>query len=189
MPSKNCYVCTGLWSQRMLRSERDEFDLMNPSRDPSSKSPLNPDQQAHIFSHFFDEMGKCKSLCKKHLAFYASVGERTVGNLRKMFVNRIPGQLFSLDRPPPRKLKRVANNKTPSTTVNALVNWCVQNSSVMPGTVNIRRFTAPYTSMKKAFRAFVKQNWAHKMCWETFRVLRSLHCPGIKVKILFMISY
>lgn len=184
MPKTICDVCVGKWSERMLRTERDAFDLLNPARNPHSKSPLSSQQRDHLFAHFFDPSGSYKCLCVKHLSFYASVGERTVKGLKKDFVNRMPGRLFSLEKPPPQKLKKVAHNKTPAHIVSALVYWCHSNSSYVPNSVNVRRLNAPFTSMKKAFRAFVKVSPIHSMAWSTFRNLRYSHCPHIKVLII-----
>lgn len=185
MSKKSCYVCTGEWSHRMLRVESKAFDSLNPGRNPSSNQPLNSQQRNYLYAHFFDQNGKLVKLCPNHCASYASIGERTVSNLKLNFVNQSPGQLFTLDQPPPQKLKKVAAYKTPPSAVASLINWCVRNSSFVPNSVNIRRFNAPFVSMKKAFRAFVAENPEHKMCWGTFRVLRSRHCPSIKVFYIF----
>ncbi len=119
------------------------------------------------------------------MAIYASVGERTIYNIRDDLVNRRPGRLFNLGQPPVVKLKKVANNKTPAFVIKNLVKWCFDNSSEVPNSVNVRRFNAPFTSLKKAWRAFTSTSEA--MSWQTFRVHKNRHCGNVKVLLSFIL--
>ncbi len=183
--SKICLICDGRWDDRQLRTEQKTFNALNPTRDRSSNQPLNEAQRSFLEKNFRTSAGPLRDICSKHCCELAGISSRSFYYLINEFSLDTAGTHFTLEKPPKKKVRRVAPNATPLATITAFKEWCNTNSFEVPNSVKIRRFNAPLTSKRKAQKQFNTDKPEHRVCYTTFCSLLAHHCPGLKVFSLF----
>lgn len=180
---KKCAVCNESWEGHAYRVARREFNELNSSRSPSSRSPLNEAQCRRLRELFVNADGEIGDICWNHLMEFASIAKGTLSKLVNIWRwenNRNRGDPDAAAAAPPHKKPRTAPNKTADEIIEEIVSFCYSNSSVVPNDQKIRRFEGHIPSVAEAHRRFNSEHPDNNISYTNFTDKIKENCPQIK---------
>jgi len=152
---------------------------MNPQRNPSSKQPLNDQQQFHLLNNFFLKQGGTRYLCRNHIKSYGNFGNSKYSKLVNL-ARRPPDWAPPVyDQP---KKRHKPNSKT-KPVLRHFKKWLKKNTHPLPDAEPIRVFFSDYPSYRKIYAFYRSEHPKDSeffLSWTTFRRWRKTKFPWIK---------